>query len=480
MENTISILALMLVILFYISSKKNKANRWCAFSGFLFAFGAFKESYVKHLAPWLYNRFPNAVSTYQLFIGYSIMEWICAAIVPASLTYAILILCDMDKQHPIFLNIFICFLLVTIISLSITYPPWAFDDEHVFTRKFWVTFGTYNFVLILFATIVFLHNIVKECAFAVRAQKRLVAMVTLPPIWSALLLTYSPYIINPVGKKNIWQLVIITIAICLGFYIYMAFKNGIMGLRLRYENYEWDSELLLSNKGAQYLQHQIKNQATKVEFCIDNLTRSHEGDGTPEEYGIIMRAMDTMRAGIDRFIEQSGQIELSEDIVILEKLIRIAFTLKSYGTDLSLDIGANCCVTLYCDRHHILEVLTNIAQNAAEGIKQLHSHGNIEVTGYFDYRHKNFDLMITDDGVGIKQEDLKHIFQPYFTTKLTGNNYGLGLTYCKNVMKKHGGDIFIDHAPKGGTLVILRFPIRRVNLLPKESYTKKSGAKWIQ
>ena len=113
----------------------------------------------------------------------------------------------------------------------------------------------------------------------------------------------------------------------------------------------------------------------------------------------------------------------------------------------------------------MLEVLTNIAQNAADAIKQERSYGKIEIEGQFNYGHKYFDLLVIDDGVGIAEKDLQHVFRPYFTTKLTGRNYGLGLTYCKNVMKKHGGDIYIEQAHNGGTLVKLRLPIKRINFL---------------
>jgi signal transduction histidine kinase len=66
-------------------------------------------------------------------------------------------------------------------------------------------------------------------------------------------------------------------------------------------------------------------------------------------------------------------------------------------------------------------------------------------------------LRISDTGVGIPEENMDKIFEPYFTTKDFGS--GLGLTLVYKIVKEHLGDIEIDSKVGEGTTISLRFPI---------------------
>jgi two-component system nitrogen regulation sensor histidine kinase GlnL len=56
---------------------------------------------------------------------------------------------------------------------------------------------------------------------------------------------------------------------------------------------------------------------------------------------------------------------------------------------------------------------------------------------------------ITDEGVGIKESDLPHIFSPFFSTKNSGT--GLGLATCYRIINEHGGLIRVESAAGKGT-----------------------------
>jgi len=56
---------------------------------------------------------------------------------------------------------------------------------------------------------------------------------------------------------------------------------------------------------------------------------------------------------------------------------------------------------------------------------------------------------VADEGAGIAEEDLRHIFSPYFTTKNGGT--GLGLAICYRIIKEHGGLVRVESIPGKGT-----------------------------
>ncbi len=67
-------------------------------------------------------------------------------------------------------------------------------------------------------------------------------------------------------------------------------------------------------------------------------------------------------------------------------------------------------------------------------------------------------LRVCDTGVGIPEENLERLFDPFFTTREPGEGVGLGLTICHQIMQEHGGDVEISSRKGEGTEVILTFP----------------------
>ena len=66
---------------------------------------------------------------------------------------------------------------------------------------------------------------------------------------------------------------------------------------------------------------------------------------------------------------------------------------------------------------------------------------------------------MTDTGVGMDEEALERVFEPYFSTKTTGT--GLGLPIARRNIELNGGTIEVESAKGAGTTVIVRLPIGR-------------------
>lgn len=114
-------------------------------------------------------------------------------------------------------------------------------------------------------------------------------------------------------------------------------------------------------------------------------------------------------------------------------------------------------VLIRCDAKSIVEVIYNILKNAYESIAQ---KGNIKVTAYS--KKNGFYIEIIDNGVGINQEQMAHLFLPFYSTKKSNVNFGIELSYCKNVMQAHDGLIEAYSNKSTGTKFILQFPSNRI------------------
>ena len=69
------------------------------------------------------------------------------------------------------------------------------------------------------------------------------------------------------------------------------------------------------------------------------------------------------------------------------------------------------------------------------------------------------EVRVADSGSGLAPEVATHLFQPFVTTKQKG--MGLGLSICRTIVEAHGGRIWVDSRPQGGT--IFRFTLRMAN-----------------
>jgi signal transduction histidine kinase len=97
-------------------------------------------------------------------------------------------------------------------------------------------------------------------------------------------------------------------------------------------------------------------------------------------------------------------------------------------------------------------VFTNILNNAVEAISQ---EGIIEILQ--DKKPSWIHITINDNGVGFP-EDLLHGQYDFFTTKENGT--GIGLTYCRSTIAKHGGRFMIQNRPQGGCSVSIDLPVK--------------------
>ncbi|MBU1138228.1 MAG: transporter substrate-binding domain-containing protein [Proteobacteria bacterium] len=123
-----------------------------------------------------------------------------------------------------------------------------------------------------------------------------------------------------------------------------------------------------------------------------------------------------------------------------------------------------------CSPVHINKCLMNLITNAAESVGE---SGHVWITTsncYIDQPLERMQFMeqgeyvalaIADDGPGIREEDLQHIFEPFYSKKVMGKSgTGLGLTVVWNSVQDHGGTIFVESDNKKTTFT-LYFPATR-------------------
>jgi signal transduction histidine kinase len=110
----------------------------------------------------------------------------------------------------------------------------------------------------------------------------------------------------------------------------------------------------------------------------------------------------------------------------------------------------------YGDEKLVQQLLINLILNAVQAVgKEGRITIRTKIIGENGGRKFHFDL--EDNGVGIREEDIDQIFDPFFTVRKEGG-FGLGLFISKIIVDKHSGDIVISSRPDKGTKVSIEFP----------------------
>lgn len=112
-----------------------------------------------------------------------------------------------------------------------------------------------------------------------------------------------------------------------------------------------------------------------------------------------------------------------------------------------------------CYASQINQVFMNILSNAVQAIE---NQGEIwinikssELNG-----KEAVEISIQDSGIGMTQNTIEKIFDPFFSTKTVGQGTGLGLSITYGIIQSHGGDIAVKSQPKVGTEFIITIPVK--------------------
>lgn len=214
---------------------------------------------------------------------------------------------------------------------------------------------------------------------------------------------------------------------------------------------------------ARRLAHEIKNPLTPIKLSAERLQHkladkleSADADMLQRSTRTIVGQVEAMKEMVDDFSEYakpSKKQAVNIDLPQLAEEVRSLYVLKS-GVRFNTHYE-NAPLVMHGDPVSIRQVLHNLIKNALEAID---GNGQIDLDIHRVQKNNiNFiEIALHDDGVGIKEEQLEQIFEPYVTTKIKGT--GLGLAIVKKIIEEHGGAIWVDTSRKVGAGFIIQLP----------------------
>jgi len=206
------------------------------------------------------------------------------------------------------------------------------------------------------------------------------------------------------------------------------------------------------------LAHGIRSPLSAMDGAIEILSRQHlSAERRGEFTEVIKREIARLNSLLNQFLEFAQprppvrqRTDIQDLVSEVCKLVSELATIRRINL-----IRPETEVTfpkIDADPDQIKEVMLNLIMNACEAMPD---GGKVEI--FFQSEPDQITVAIRDQGVGVSEQDLQRIFDPFYTTRNDGT--GLGLSIAQRILEQHGGRIEVERNPERGMTFALTFPL---------------------
>lgn len=241
-------------------------------------------------------------------------------------------------------------------------------------------------------------------------------------------------------------------------------------------NSEHASRLASLGNLAAGVAHEVRNPLNSIAMTIQYLRDTIESDADSEAqecFDVLTQQVEELNRIVEEFLQLTRPIEMNWKLVDLNAFL--SDVIRSFASSLEIAKVELICdyskdmLYVRIDRDKMRQAISNIVIN---GIQAMPDGGELRVSTMWNVSQKAVIIRISDTGVGISQENLDRLFEPYFTTKPDGT--GLGLTIAYRMVEAHSGEIKVESEEGRGTrfTIVLPFSIAKA---PQDSKSEAAS-----
>jgi signal transduction histidine kinase len=208
------------------------------------------------------------------------------------------------------------------------------------------------------------------------------------------------------------------------------------------------------------INHDLRNMLTSAQIASDRLAAL----GDPK----VAQALPRLERALDRAVTLATDVMAygkSKEPEPRPKLLFVLPTLEAAAEDAGLHIGGVALRTVIAPQERVLadadqlhRILVNLLRNAREAIEGAGDRaGKGQVFAELRRAGETSVLRLTDDGPGVPERALSHLFQPFVGSVRRGGT-GLGLAIARELAQGHGGDLALVETGAGGSVFELTLP----------------------
>jgi|GEM_PF-2178801 len=237
-------------------------------------------------------------------------------------------------------------------------------------------------------------------------------------------------------------------------------KSVVEQLQIRHQEMLHQEQLATAGQLAAGIAHEIRNPLTSMKMLVQSAQRPDSARLDLRDLRILDEEIRRLEVLLDEFLDFARPRVLRKILIDMRPVAEKTVTFLQRQAD-ARKVNLECDVPpepilVSIDTDKIRQVLLNILLNGIQvtppgGTVRI-SIDQIEIRGKLACR-----LQISDDGPGLGGVTEKRLFEPFFSTKVTG--LGLGLPISQQIVKSHGGEILLDPERTGGAVFVVLLPI---------------------
>jgi len=206
--------------------------------------------------------------------------------------------------------------------------------------------------------------------------------------------------------------------------------------------------------------HEIRNPLTTIQGFIQLLEYDLKGSKHQDYLQIVLKEITHINEIIKEMLLLAKPSAPQMGFVSMNQMIRDTIGFMNaegllHNVELRTELEENLPL-IELDERQIKQVFMNLIRNS---IQAMVKGGEVIIRATLNQDLRIIEVSFTDNGVGISEENLVKIYEPFYTTKDTGT--GLGIPISCRIMQSHGGTLNIQSKKGNGTKVTLYFPIER-------------------
>ncbi len=210
------------------------------------------------------------------------------------------------------------------------------------------------------------------------------------------------------------------------------------------------------------ISHQLKTPLTSINIMLDNILDNPEMDDKTKEKFIqnIKRKITNISSLVGEILKLSkfdaSVIKFEEQQVFIDDIVKSAISnveMMAELKNINIEVNNQDNIKLVCDAKWQIEAITNILKNCIE-----HSKDDSTITIDIDSNKIYKQITIKDNGEGIDEKDLPHIFERFYKGKNSSkDSVGIGLALAKTIIEKDNGSIKVDSKKGKQTIFTIKY-----------------------
>ena len=219
---------------------------------------------------------------------------------------------------------------------------------------------------------------------------------------------------------------------------------------------------------ARRLAHEIKNPLTPIQLSAERIRQKYLHTLSDNEKQTLDRATRTISEQVESMIEMvnafsnyAQPVRMNVNNIDLNQLLADVVELhKGHRDQIEINLSLDKSLSpMMIDSGRMRQVFNNLIVNAIQALKNTeHPVLDISTQTGTGKEEKIVTIRLQDNGPGIQEDLLDHLFEPYVTTKEKGS--GLGLAIVKKIIDEHGGTIWVKNMKNSGSCFTIQLPVK--------------------